>query len=122
MADEITIRFRVAEPAEALRARWRDAPPGFIASHGYDLVDESYQSLVYARDHSKVTKLLTWGMAKTTYRLSLTFVADGAFGTFVTVTGQAPEPARAEVSQLAAEYGGGADPRLGAQHRPGLRT
>lgn len=77
MADEVTIQFRVPEGPDPLRVRWRADPPPFIDKDDFELVDESYNSLVYERDHSKWTKIITWGMSKTTYRLTITFVDDG---------------------------------------------
>lgn len=112
MADEITIQFRVQEGADALRARWRAEPPDWIRRYDYKPVDESYDSLVYERDHSKMTKILTWGFAKTTYRLTLTFRQDDAFGASVTVSGKMPEDGQAEVKAFADQHGGWKDPRV----------
>jgi len=51
------------------------------------------------------TRLLMFGMAKTLYRLSVTFKPDPAFGTRVTVTGQAQDETREAIQRYAAEHG-----------------
>lgn len=114
MADEITIQFREQEAADALRLRWRSQPPDWIRRFDYDLVDESYNSLVYERDHSIVTKLMTFWVGKTIYHLTLTFKQDDAYGTDVTVSGKMPEKAQAEVKAFADQRGGWRDPRVRA--------
>lgn len=111
MADEITIQFTVpGDPAE-VRAFWRDEPPAFLDDHRFRVADESYDSLVFAREHSVTSKILNFGFAKTAFRLSVNFRAAGA-STQVTVTGKAPERVREEVAAYAASCGGGHDPRM----------
>jgi hypothetical protein len=90
--DEVNVSFLVAgEPATNVAA-WRATPPPFLDD--YKRVDESYESLVYeANVTTTFTKLATFGMGTTLYRLSFTFRSDVANPavTRVTALGQAPE-------------------------------
>lgn len=114
MADEITIRYRVsqAEQPERARAAWKANPPAWLAAAGYELVDESFNGLVYRADVSSTAqRMLTFGWGKTLYTLSLIFSSDGSVGSLVTITGQAPAKTAAAIREEAAAAGGGDDPR-----------
>ncbi len=87
--------------------QWRDAPPAFLSEGNYQLVDESYDSLVFEADATSLgTRLLMFGSAKTLYRLMIKFESDGASGTRLTITGQAVEKVRDRIAEAAAEHGG----------------
>jgi hypothetical protein len=102
MADELTLAFPVPGRDADVHAGWRAQPPAFLSDGGYALKDESYDSLVYEADvMSKGARLLMFGIAKTLYRLSVTFRPDGAYGTQVTITGQAKEDVRAAILRYA---------------------
>ena len=104
MADEVNASFSLAgEPASHVAA-WRSSPPPFLDD--YKRVDESYESLVYeANVTTTFTKVATFGMGKTLYRLTFTFrAADGA--TRVAVLGQAHEDTVAAMGQWAAANAG----------------
>src|SRR3954468_2774185 len=94
MADQVNVSFLVAgEPATNVAA-WRATPPPFLDD--YKRVDESYESLVYeANVTTTFTKVATFGMGKTLYRMTFTFRSDPADPalTRVTALGQAPEDA-----------------------------
>lgn len=95
MADEIDLSVAVAGAPAAELSAWRAQPPRFLTDAGFALVDESYESLVYEADvTSRSTRILMLGMARTTYRVSVTFRADAAGRTRITITGQLPEGAR----------------------------
>lgn len=98
MADEVSLAFQMpGEPGENLAA-WRARAPECMLDVGYELVDESYETLVYEADViTKTMKILMWGLAKTLYRLSVTFRSDGSGATHVTLLGQAPEKTRDEL-------------------------
>ena len=69
-------------------AAWRAQAPPFLDD--YTRVDESYESLVYESNvTSTFTKLATFGMGKTLYRLAFTFRLDDGGATKVSVLGQA---------------------------------
>ena len=110
MADEITTQFTLPEPPAALMAQWRDTPPAFLAEGKYKLVDEAYDALVFEADATSVgTRLLMFGTAKTLYRLSIVFNAEGT-GTRLTLTGQAIEKVRDRIAEAAAEHSGPSGP------------
>src|ERR1700704_3655413 len=110
MADEITTQFTLPDPPAALMQQWRDRPPAFLAEGKYKLVDEAYDALVFEADATSIgTRLLMFGTAKTLYRLSIVFNADGT-GTRLTITGQAIEKVRNRIAEAAAEHGGPSGP------------
>jgi len=92
VADQVNVSFLVAgEPATNVAA-WRTTPPPFLDD--YKRVDESYESLVYESNVTTAfTKIATFGMGKTLYRMAFTFRSDAANPavTRVTALGQAHE-------------------------------
>ncbi len=106
MADELTLAFSLPGRDADLHAAWRAQPPAFLAEGGYELNDESYDTLVYeANVMGRGMRLLMFGTANTLYRLSVTFKADPAFGTRVTITGQAKDETREAILRYADEHG-----------------
>lgn len=104
MADELTLAFTIPGRDGDVHAAWRAQPPPFIADGGYELRDESYDTLVYEADVTgKGTRLLMFGMATTLYRLSVTFKPDVGHATRVTVTGQAKDEVREAILRYADE-------------------
>jgi hypothetical protein len=102
MADELDLTVVLPGTPETALAAWADEPPAFLEEGGLHLVDESYESLVYEGDvMGRGMKLLMWGMAKTVYRVTVTFRPDPVRGTRVTLTGQLPERARARADAWA---------------------
>ena len=74
-------------------------------------MDETYDALVFEADATSVgTRLLMFGAAKTLYRLSIVFNAEGT-GTRVTITGQAVQEVRDRIDEAAAKHGRSARPR-----------
>ncbi len=111
MADEITTQFTLPDQPNALMQQWRATPPAFLAEGKYQLVDESYDTLVFEADATSVgTRLLMFGAAKTLYRLMIKFESDGATGTKLTLTGQAVEKVRDRIAEAAAEHSGPSGP------------
>lgn len=106
MADELDLTVVLPGTPEASLDAWELQPPAFLADAGFELVDESYESLVYQRDvMGRGMKLLMWGQAKTLYRVTVTFRADPVRGTRVTLTGQLPADARARADAWARGHG-----------------
>jgi hypothetical protein len=102
MADEITLTFTLTGDEAANRSTWRARAPEALGDAGYQLTDESYDTLVYeANVTTTAIKILMLGLAKTLYRLSVTFRPDGEGNTSVTITGQAPENVRTDLARLA---------------------
>jgi hypothetical protein len=106
MADEVNVSFLLpGEPAPHI-AQWRATPPPFLED--YRRIDESYESLVYESNVTTTfTKLATFGIGKTLYRLAFTFrLADGTSGplTRVTVIGQGSEDTVAAMGGWAAAH------------------
>jgi hypothetical protein len=111
MADEITTQFTLPDQPNGLMQEWRTTPPAFLAEGKYQLVDESYDTLVFEADASSVgQKILFFGSAKTLYRLMIKFESDGATGTRLTITGQAIEKVRDRIAEAAAQHGGPSGP------------
>ena len=104
MADEVNASFLLPGEAASYVAAWRATPPPFLDD--YKRVDESYESLVYESNVTTAfTKIATFGMGKTLYRLTFTFrAAEGA--TRVAVLGQAHEDTVAAMGQWAAANAG----------------
>jgi hypothetical protein len=72
MANEVNVSFMLPGDPAANVASWRAQAPPFLDD--YARVDESYESLVYeANVTSTFTKLATFGIGKTLYRLTFTF-------------------------------------------------
>jgi hypothetical protein len=108
--NEVNAQFVVSEPSSAALASWKSAPPPIFA--GFELVDESYNSLTYEK------RFMEWQM-KITYALSLGLFGrqgesiwkatarfdDHEGGTRVTVVGMLDEETRAALGQWAAERG-----------------
>jgi hypothetical protein len=106
MADEVTLGFTVPGREVDVHAAWREQPPAFLADGGYELKDESYDTLVYEADvTAKSMRVLMFGMATSLYRLSVTLKPDGVAGTRVTITGQAKEDVRQAILRYADERG-----------------
>jgi hypothetical protein len=106
MADELTLAFTLPGRDADVHAAWRTQPPAFLADGGYERKDESYDTLVYeANVTGKGTRLLMFGMARTLYRLSVTFKPDAGGGTRVTMTGQTKDEVREAILRYADEHG-----------------
>src|SRR5436305_14529040 len=91
--DEVNATFVVPGEPAAILAAWRADPPSFLSIDGYELIDDSYESLVYeANVTTGFVKITTFGFGKTVYRLTSTFRARGDGAT--TVTALAPAPQR----------------------------
>ena len=72
MPDEVNVSFMLPGEPAANVAAWRASPPPFLDD--YKRIDESYESLVYESNVTTTfTKLATFGMGKTLYRLTFTF-------------------------------------------------
>jgi hypothetical protein len=105
LADEVNVSFLVPGEPPTHVAAWRATPPPFLAD--YKRVDESYESLVYeANVTTAFTKIATFGMGKTLYRLAFTFRSDTADPsvTRVTALGQAPEDTVRDMGAWAAQH------------------
>jgi hypothetical protein len=106
MADEITTQFTLPDPPDAVRNQWKASPPEFLQKSKFELVDESFNGLVYEADETSAFMRITmFGMGKTLYRLSFVFLEDGT-GTKVSVTGQADEKVAAGIAEFAGGHGG----------------
>ncbi|MET0919660.1 MAG: hypothetical protein ABWY77_00500 [Acidimicrobiia bacterium] len=103
MADEVKIAFGLAGTPDDNLKSWRADPPKFL--HDYELKDESYNGLVYEAQVMGVgMRILLWGMARTLYRLMITFQADDTAGTRVMLNGQAKEDVRDQMGAYLREH------------------
>jgi hypothetical protein len=122
MADELELHYLASGTPDTVLAQWRQDPPP--ALRDYEIADESYNSLTYERHYYdwiwKIMFVVTFGVAllfkgfaKSVWRFTARFDAEGGTRTKVTVMGKAPEQTRAELGALAAQNGGPVDLRVG---------
>jgi hypothetical protein len=109
MANEITIQYALTDPPPQARESFKQSPPEWLMKGGFELIDETYDGLVY-RGSSAATRFGRL-FAAGTYTLAMKFVSDGRFGSKMTITGQANEQTAAAIRAEAAAHGGGVDPR-----------
>jgi hypothetical protein len=103
VADEVQIAFGLPGTPDDNLVAWRADPPSF--THDYELVDESYDTLVYEAQVMGVgMRILMWGFAKTLYRLMVTFSSDDGGSTRVAITGQAKEDVRDQIGAYLREH------------------
>lgn len=117
MAEELELHFVVDGKPEDALATWREDPPGGLEDRGYEVVDESYNSLTYeARFYDWPAKVLFWttfgvgylfkDFMVSIYKLTVRFDSDERFGSRVTVLGKADDATRAALGRFATEHGG----------------
>jgi hypothetical protein len=115
MADELELHYLAAGIPDAVMAQWRQDPPPALGD--YEIADESYNSLTYEHHYYDwIWKLffvmtlgfglLFKGFARSVYRFTARFDAEGGTRTKDTIVGIAPEQTRAELGELAAQNGG----------------
>ena len=104
MADEINLQYLIAGTPDSALAHWRANPPQWAQEHGYKLIDQSFNSLVYERRRTSglMRTVDIFGFGETVYRVSIVFTAEGSAKTRVTVSGQADRKARAAIESEAA--------------------
>lgn len=124
MSDELQLMFDVHEPPQSVMDEWRRNPPEALKDGGYELVDESFNSLTWEAKYmdwpqkflavSTLGLALIWrGFMTSVFRLTARFDEDGA-GTRVTVVGKAHPRTRAALGELVAEHGGPTGVSFGA--------
>ena len=106
MADEIELHWSVQGPPDQAMAQWRASPPEAVRHGGYNLEDESYNSLTFERTYldwpQKLMIILSLGFAllfkgfmQSVFRFTVRFDGDGSSGTRLTLNGTA-DPRTAE--------------------------
>jgi len=116
MSDELQLQFDVQEPPQAVMDRWRREPPEALKDGGYELADESFNSLTWEARYmdwpQKILVVCTLGFAllfrgfmTSVFRLTARFDEDGV-GTRVTMLGRAHPRTRAALGELVAQHGG----------------
>jgi hypothetical protein len=124
MSDELQLQFDVNEQPASVMERWRRDPPEPIKEGGYELVDESFNSLTWEARYmdwpQKILVFCTLGFAllfrgfmTSVFRLTVRFDEDGA-GTKATMVGRAHPRTRAALGELVAEHGGSTGLSFGA--------
>jgi hypothetical protein len=124
MSDELQLQFDVNEPPASVMETWRRDPPEPIKDAGYELTDESFNSLTWEARYmdwpQKILVFCTLGFAllfrgfmTSVFRLTVRFDEDGA-GTKVTMVGRAHPRTRAALGELVAEHGGSSGLTFGA--------
>ena len=116
MSDELQLQFNVQQQPQSVIDSWRREPPAALKEGGYELTDESFNSLTWEARYmdwpQKVLVVCTLGFAllfkgfmTSVFRLTARFDEDGA-GTKVTLVGRAHPETRAALGKLVAEHGG----------------
>jgi len=124
MSDELQLQFDLNDRPASVMEDWRRDPPEPIKEGGYELTDESFNSLTWEARYmdwpQKVLVFCTLGFAllfrgfmTSVFRLTARFDEDGA-GTKVTVIGRAHPRTRAALGELVAEHGGSTGVSFGA--------
>jgi len=109
--NEINVQFLLSEPAATAMQTWKASPPELFA--GFEIVDESYNSLTYERRFMelpmKITHALSLGLfgrqGESIWRVTARFDADDDYRTMVTVVGFLDDETRAALGRWAAERG-----------------
>jgi hypothetical protein len=116
MADELQLQFDVNErPASVIEA-WRRDMPEALKEGGYELTDESFNSLTWEARYMdwpmKILAITTLGFAllfrgfmTSVFRVTARFDEESA-GTRVTIVGRAHPETRAALGDLVASHGG----------------
>jgi hypothetical protein len=116
MSDELQLQFDMQQPPSSVMEAWRREPPAPLKDDGYELVDESFNSLTWEARYmdwpQKLLVVCTLGFAllfrgfmQSVFRLTARF-DEGGTGTRVTVVGKAHPQTRAALGELVAEHGG----------------
>lgn len=124
MADELQLQFDLAGTPRAVMQQWKEEPPPPLRDSGYELADESYNSLTWEARYldwpQKLLIVFTLGFAlifkglmQSVFRLTARFDEAGS-RTRVTLLGKAHPRTRAALGDLAAEHGGAVGLRVGA--------
>lgn len=125
MADELQLQFDLNQPTSTVMEAWRRDPPASLKDDGYELVDESFNSLTWEARYidwpMKILVVCTLGLAliffkgfmQSVFRLTARFDEDGP-GTRVTMVGKAHPRTRAALGELVAEHGGSTGLSFGA--------
>jgi hypothetical protein len=109
--NEVNVQVRLSEPSSSAMQTWKTSPPEAFA--GFDLVDESYNSLTYEKRFMelpmKITHALSLGLfgkqGESIWRATVRFDAEGDHATKLTVVGMLDEETRAALGRWAAERG-----------------
>jgi hypothetical protein len=97
MADELKLEFALPERPDQVLAAWRTAPPVALREGGYELMDESYNSLTWRSTYTdvpgKIMNVVSLGLMKgfleSNFTLTARFDAGERGGTRVTMLGTA---------------------------------
>lgn len=120
MADELRLQFDVPGSPRHVMDEWRREPPRALRDEGYELVDESIESLTWETRYldwpGKLVAYGTFGvgllfrnMMTSLFRVTARFDEQGA-KTRVLLVGTAHPRTRAALADLAAEHGGPVGP------------
>jgi hypothetical protein len=118
MADEINLTYVAQGAPGPTMAAWRDNPPPAFREWNFQVVDESYDTLVFDGRYmdwpQKITVVCSLGIAllfkgfmESQFRLVVRFddMGDGVH-TKISITGHAHPRTRQALAQMAAENGG----------------
>jgi hypothetical protein len=122
VADEIQLQFVVPGTPDNVLAQWKQDRPASL--RGYEIADEAYDALTFEYHYYdwiwKIMFVVTFGVAllfkgfaRSVYRLTARFDAEGGTRTKVTLLGKADERTRAALGEVAAQNGGPVGLRVG---------
>ena len=119
MADEIKVQFDVPGPPSHVMDEWRKTPPRPLRDGGYELADESFNSLTFEARYldwpakivvyGTIVGLLFRGLMMSMFRVTARFDEQGV-NTRVLLLGTAHPRTRAALHELIAEHGGPVGP------------
>src|SRR5829696_7914391 len=118
MADEINVQFDAPGPPRDLLDQWRTLPPKALTDDGYELVDESFNSLTFERRYldwpAKLLYITIVGyflrhFMESVFRITARFDEQGA-NTRILLLGTAHPKTQAALRELIAEHGGATGP------------
>ena len=121
MADEINVQFEVQGPPTSVMQEFRANPPQALKDDGYEIVDESYNSLTFEKRYldwpQKLMVVMTFGLAlifksfmESVFRVTANFSETGS-DTKILLNGTVHPRTKAKLDALIAELGGATGPR-----------
>jgi hypothetical protein len=109
--NEINVQILLSEPATSAMQSWKGSPPEFLS--GFEMIDESYNSLTYERRFMELPMKITYALSlglfgrlgESIWSATVRFDAEGDYQTKATIVGSLSPETRAALGQWATERG-----------------